>query len=365
METTLGTRGRRIALAAVAAVAGTMSIGIHPAAADNVYQSYSGFVWAGQPTNSNYAPDAGYTSHPQNRVVRTSVGGYTVRLVGQGSGGGVAHVSGYGYDASSCQVAGWGPDASGVDQLVNVRCFNQYGAPADARFTASYHRPGQGATARLAYVWASSPTAPSYTPSLTYQRNPAGGAITIQRGGVGSWNVTIPGMATSGGNVQVTAYGSSPARCKVVSWFPSAANEIVGVACFSPGGTAVDVPFSLSFADRVSLFGRQGNEQVAAYAWAPATGSLPAGYSWHYRNLTNSIIREPDLTSRIRLPEAGFAPNHVQVTAYGSDASHCKIGSWTGSSGGAVDIHVLCFAPNGTRANSAYSLAYLGSIIPW
>src|SRR5262245_42166976 len=64
-----------------------------------------------------------------------------------------------------------------------------------------------GSSAQLGYVWANQPSSASYTPSLTYQFNSAGGTNTITRSGVGQYTVHFPGLSTLGGHVQVTAYG--------------------------------------------------------------------------------------------------------------------------------------------------------------
>jgi hypothetical protein len=365
MEQFIRRRGRRLALSALVGVAGTLAIGVGPAAAESPYSSYGGFVWGSQPTSPRYNPPADYSSDPRNEITRSAVGTYTVRLVGQASAGGVAHVAGYGSDSNYCKVTGWWPHAFGVDQLIQVRCFNRLGTPADAYFTASYHRAGLGSTTRLAYAWADNPTSASYAPTPAYQRNGNRGTITVARTATGRWSVTVPGMATSGGNVQVTAYGNDPARCKVASWYPSGTNEIVNVACHSASGLPADTRFTLSLADRVSLFGRPGNEQVAAYAWAPTSGSLPPAYSWNYRGLTNVLLPDYTGVSRVRMPEVAFPPTHAQVTGYGTDASYCKIGGWSVPTVRTVDVQVQCFAPSGTRVNSAFSVAFAGSVIPW
>lgn len=52
------------------------------------------------------------------------------------------------------------------------------------------------------------------------------------------------------------------------------------------------------------------------------------------------------------------AGGHVQVTAYGSSANHCKVSSW-GTGGADFSATVRCFAPNGTPANDFFDLLFV------
>jgi hypothetical protein len=247
--------------------------------------------------------------------------------------------------------------------VAEVRCFDAAGSPANALFTALYTVGGSDPYARFAYLWADNPTASTYTPSAPYQRNPSGRLSTITRIDEGLWDARLPGMASNGGNVQVTAYGKTPARCSVSSWQNQSPDEVVRVACFSPFGKRIDVPFTLSFADQSTLFGIRGHYQVGAYAWVPASGALSPSYSWHWSGRTNSSARDATGVYRVTISDAGFRPDHVQVTAYGSNGNHCKVGSWN-VLGAASTIKVLCFTAAGASADSAFSLAYLGPLVP-
>jgi hypothetical protein len=51
----------------------------------------------------------------------------------------------------------------------------------------------------------------------------------------------------------------------------------------------------------------------------------------------------------------------VLVSAYGSDASHCKLESWGSTPDGmATDVYVLCFSSAGAPVDSMFTL-HLGS----
>src|SRR4051794_15220389 len=146
-----------------------------------------------------------------------------------------------------------------------------------------------------AFLWADQPTSASYTPSTTYQTNSLGGTNTIVRNGTGDYSITLPGMAGQGGdggNVQVTAYGSSGTeRCKVASWAPNWLGMTVNVRCHATSGSAADSRFTMMY---------QNNNAVVSYydqgyVWAnqATTGSYtaPAPYSWNSRGGANTIQR--------------------------------------------------------------------------
>ena len=98
----------------------------------------------------------------------------------------------------------------------------------------------------VGYAWATQPSSPSYTPSASHSYNSGGGAIQITRRAPGLYTVTFNGLGgrlLDGGNVQVTAYGSSNSQCKVENW----GRESVAVRCFSPSGTLVDSYFVVMF----------------------------------------------------------------------------------------------------------------------
>ena len=100
------------------------------------------------------------------------------------------------------------------------------------------HRP------HAAYAWADRPSTTQYTPNTFYSYNPSGGAITIRRQSAGLYNITWTGADAAifdDGNVQVTAYGSGNAQCKV----DSSGAENALVRCFDPSGTLVDTFYTV------------------------------------------------------------------------------------------------------------------------
>ena len=80
------------------------------------------------------------------------------------------------------------------------------------------------------------PSTASYTPDPFYS---TGGATSITRLATGVYTVRWPEMdpqILQAGHVQVTAYGSGNAQCKVTGWGSTSAD----VLCFAPNGAPVD-----------------------------------------------------------------------------------------------------------------------------
>ncbi|MEY4514520.1 MAG: hypothetical protein RLZZ450_6642 [Pseudomonadota bacterium] len=63
------------------------------------------------------------------------------------------------------------------------------------------------------------------------------------------------------------------------------------------------------------------------------------------------------------MASASVEGGNVIVTAYGSDASHCKVLRWTES---AADVlaEVRCFDATGSAADSAFTLSYTDKTVP-
>jgi hypothetical protein len=206
-----------------------------------------GHVWANAPTTASYAPDATYSFNSKgqtNTITRSGTGAYDVSLPGLGNPGGTVKVTAYGGDNAYCKVTGWYP--SGTVEHVGVACFAASGARMDSMFTMTYSRSLSllGATGRPGgYVWASQPTTDAYPAPVDYSWNSTGSANSLARLGVGNYQMQLPGLGQSNGDVQVTAYGGGPERCWVNSWYPNGSRLDVNIGCSNPSGTPVDTTF--------------------------------------------------------------------------------------------------------------------------
>jgi hypothetical protein len=196
------------------------------------------FAHANLPTSTNYAPLAGASWNPAGgiRVFRFSTGEYQVKFIKLGSrltsNGGHVQVSVINTGGQHCKVRSWG---GSPDLFISIGCMKRNGTPQDLKFNVLFLMPNN----HLGYAWADQPSTASYTPNTFYSSNSAGGGINITRSGPGRYTVTWSGLGSDlldGGDVQVTAYGSGTAQCKVESWGSQSAN----VRCFAPNGALVD-----------------------------------------------------------------------------------------------------------------------------
>jgi hypothetical protein len=347
------------------------------AVAQAVLGDASGFAWA-QSSAGSYNADSSYSSNSSggtNHITWLEVGRARVDFPGLGSEiGGNVQVTAYGSTSHRCKVESWSSD--GVDLSVFVHCHatsnpdfiaNGDDTSANTRFTVSYVRRSGAPGLLGGYVWANNPAAASYTPSLTYQWNSSGGAITIDRTGVGAYTVTVPGQDFTGGTVQVTAYGSGSEHCKVYSWNHVDDEQHLNVRCFTSDGAPTDTRFTAAFS-RESI----QNSISYAYAWAnqPSTASYTPSLT--YQDGHESIECGSGDIGDITVTRSGVGrysvlipylattdPNrsNVLVTAYGSGSDHCKVVNWF-ASGQDETVNVACFDATGTPVDAKYAVAF-------
>jgi hypothetical protein len=215
------------------------------------------------------------------------------------------------------------------------------------------------------YVW-SNLASPSgcYAPSATYSYNSrTQGQLnnTICHVGVGSYVVHFPGLQSSGGNVQVTAYGSNLANCKVAYWVSTSTEEQVGVVCYSLAGVSQDNLFVASFAS-----GRDGSAGLFDFVWADqptASSYIPSTVYSEDNNYSLgqsvTITRSGTGSYTVSFPvfSGPVAAGSVKVTAYGSGSGVCKVGSW-GPSGGNELVGVQCYSASGAPSDEYFSMVF-------
>ncbi|MGH2786413.1 MAG: hypothetical protein ACRDJV_00710 [Actinomycetota bacterium] len=216
-----------------------------------------------------------------------------------------------------------------------------------------------GAQAVWGYVWAHDPSAPSYTPSPSYQLNSKGWTNTIDRLGTGSYLVKFPGLGVSGGMAHATAYGSSGESCKVHSWVPSGTLQRVWIRCFSSEGRPVDTRFVASFVRSVSGSG------PLAHVWAdqPSTAVYTPSptYQFNSTGALNTITRSGVGIYNVMLTNLADTGGNVKVTAYGSGSETCKVQAW-GQSGSNIRAIVRCFTTGGALVDTRFTLTYAKSL---
>ncbi len=318
-----------------------------------------GFVWADQPTAASYNPSTNYTFNSTggtNSITRLGTGYYRVDLPGLGQANGNVQVTAYN-SANHCKPISWSP--SGTTQQVYVQCATPAGANADTTFVAQYYRAGAGNPEQGAYLWADQPSSASYTPSASYSYNSRGGTNQVTRSGVGVYQASLPGFTTGGGNVQVTAYGSTTDYCKVASWGTSTVN----VRCFDTAGNPSDSLWTLRYTNQhVANNGLRG-----AYAWASdatsASHTPSASYQWHSQGNTLTATHPSVGSYVVNIPNmASSNRTSATVTAYGSSNVYCNVDSWNADGTGGTNVNVSCRNATAMLTDSQFTLSYITNL---
>ncbi|MEV4133522.1 hypothetical protein AB0J72_15290 [Dactylosporangium sp. NPDC049742] len=192
------------------------------------------------------------TTGAANTVTNAGAGLYSVGLTGLGTAGpqaGNVQVTAVNPAAGArCKVASWQSSANG--QFFRVYCFNSAGVPTNNHFTLTwtYQRALYGGASppyRFGYLWNTPPLGPPLT-----NFNSAGGGGTLA-GGPPIWTVTFASIAAPPGNVQVTAFGTTPDFCGLHSpWTPGAGALGIRVSCFDNAGAAVNSGFTVEYSSR-------------------------------------------------------------------------------------------------------------------
>jgi hypothetical protein len=329
--------------------------------------SLTAWTYADQETVPGpYTSDANSssTSGLPSQITRSSTGVYAVTMGGLAFGtdteSGVVHVTARQGNANFCVVAGWNAGES-FSRVVDVRCFDASGAPADTRFDVVFSRPAPGNEVR-GFLWANASSADIYVPDLQYQYNAAGPLAEVERFGPGSYRAYLPGLSPDGlVGFMVSAYGVDPRRCRVLAaGVFDDARFGVGVACEDATGAPSDSRFTLSVIRDTPLVTMSYNV-LGAYlrtygAETPQVGV--GGDDYNEVGGTNSVQRTATGRYVARLGNFALydAVGNVQVTAVGEGASHCTIESSSGV-GSNVEVVVLCF-DGATPANSEFALTY-------
>jgi hypothetical protein len=217
------------------------------------------YVWANDPTNHFYTPDLDYQYRDlplagSVTVDRFTTGEYLVSFPELSTTNeGAVKVTPYGPGGGYCTLAGFN-HSSGTATQAEVWCFAPDGTPQDRRFTATWTTGSLDGTAfQYAYALASKPTKLSYKPLAVYQADVNAsktGSVHVDRTGTGSYDVSMPVLPRSGGNVQVSTVFTPGAHCQVQDWFalnPTGPGEKVQVACFNSSGARTDAQFAVQW----------------------------------------------------------------------------------------------------------------------
>ncbi|MEO0559265.1 MAG: T9SS type A sorting domain-containing protein [Bacteroidota bacterium] len=210
--------------------------------------------------------------------------------------------------------------------------------------------------ATSAYVWADDAAADSYTPNATFSYSASGEDITITRSEVGTYSIDFAQLEGSlgGGNVQVTAYGSSTAHCQVLRW----STTTVDVRCTTPTGQPVDAQYTVL----VTWPDTDATVSGLAFAWVDtptqSTSVADDPYSYTPTGDPGVIDRFEKGLHRVRFTgtSGALGGGHVQVTTYGEAGGRCQVDSWGGET---LDAFVRCFDLDGQPEDLQFSILAL------
>lgn len=307
--------------------------------------SLAAFVLANQPATADYTPaTTGNSAGGQNQVTRADVGSYRVSFGGLGAGAddGIGHVTGYG---SACRITGW--RASGPDLAMDVRCTGGGGVAEDARFTASFTRPGGEAPYAHVLVDDADKIAISY--------NSADAQNTVSRDAPGEYTVTLPGVGVARGTAKVSSYGGANSRCALAGWTAGGdpagapASVAVRVRCFT-GGAPADSPFGLSYSGGPALSPLQSG------GWAWLRTDQPDG-SFNSVARSNTLSRLRQGTYQVQLAGMGSARGGVHVTAIATKALLCTVDDQA-PVGDGIQVTVVCTTPAGVPTDTDFALQF-------
>ncbi len=319
---------------------------------------------------ASYTPaarDQGNSLGGTNTVQNFGAGHFIVHMAGIGETGGNAQISTLGSDRF-CGLGQWGEQ--GANENISVYCYSASGLPSKAKFTVTFIN-SESQTGVMAYLVADQPTTPDYTPYVVTSRNTTGGTNTIHRSSTGTYVVTLPGLASAHGNVQVTATPNAAAGrvapagaplgatvCDVAAWYPNGLDESASVLCFDISGSLADAEFSFIFTNGQGLKGPGVTKVVYLWANHPGKASYVPKAAYRYSDPSGSERVTRQGTGRYTailsaMPKGGAA----KVTAYGSTSTRCSIAS-VRTSGTPQQVGVACYDSSGAPTDSKFSLSY-------
>jgi hypothetical protein len=288
------------------------------------------YLWSDESLSADRYVPSPTASNPSGllpHVRRLSTGVYEAVFEGlrQGVRARVPFVTAYGSNAAHCKLA----DASAADR-VQVRCFSR-GTATDSRFSLVSDPSPYDLLLRVPFLSAGSISVPGLD----------GGAVVTHLGR-GIYLVDAPGWSRgSWKNVLVTGESTGSSRCHVEIWWATSAR----VLCTDVLGALIDSRFTFA--------ATSGRDSSYAFASNPTSPSYTP--SALYSNVASSTesptIRRDGVglyTVLFTGAPAGGAGN-AQATSYGSTASHCKVGFWSGTM-----VVVRCFDAAGNPADERF-----------
>jgi hypothetical protein len=196
--------------------------------------------------------------------------------------------------------------------------------------------------------------------------NSTGGGVTVTHSPPGNYQVTFAGLGApsltdaTGGNVQVTAEGTTNVRCRIVRWNGSP-DVTATVQCAQPNGTLADSGFVVLFF-RYAMPAPNTFPINMAYSWVTAAGAVSPLWDYNATGSHNTVTRTPPGRYALHIPNMTAANASMMVSTYGSDGGAgavCSVVSWgAGPVGGAGVVNIQCRNVNNVLVDNAFSFSY-------
>lgn len=180
----------------------------------------------------------------------------------------------------------------------------------------------------------------------------------------GNYSVTFASLAAAsltdatGGDVQLTAEGTSSVRCRVLGWGGSP-DLTVSVQCNQPGGALADSGFTVLFY-RDTMPAPSSFPAGAAFSWVTAAGGVSPIYDYNASGTHNTVTKTTG-SYTLTIPGATAVNASMMVTPYGGSGAGaaCSIVSWfAASSPSRVVASIECRNPANQLVDSAFSFSY-------
>jgi hypothetical protein len=179
-----------------------------------------------------------------------------------------------------------------------------------------------------------------------------GGSVTVNDFSNGTYQATfqlLGSSASAAGNVHVNAIGNASTRCKVSSWTSSGTLVTANIRCHTAAGALTQSSWVVSYA---RFLGGTTYSLKGAYGHMNNTmGGLNASRTWG-----DTITASRTAVGRYTLTFAThtLADGDVQITAYGTNATHCNITSIATSV-----LTVGCYNQAGSPTDSQFTFRYM------
>jgi hypothetical protein len=180
----------------------------------------------------------------------------------------------------------------------------------------------------------------------------------------GNYAVTFTGLAAAsltdatGGNVQLTAEGTSSVRCRVLGWGGSP-DLTVSVQCNQTSGALADSAFTVLFY-RDTMPAPNSFPAGNAYSWVNAAGGVSVLYDYNASGTHNTVTKTTGQYT-LTIPGATAVNASMMVTPYGGSGAGaaCSIVNWfAAASPSRVIANIECRNTANQLVDSAFSFSY-------